>query len=105
MKSSLLETIATHEESLQATVDSVEAEAAAALETAKAEATALLVQAHQDLEEELAGLRSNGAQAREDERIAIETAATTKVETMRENSVTKRSALVKEILGIILPGK
>lgn len=104
MRKSLLETVAEHEEGLLAEVSAAEEEGRGIVETAQAQAATTLSEAYHEAESEIAELRRKAGIAREKERLEIEEDAVDKVRAIREESADKRSAVVEEFLGLVLPG-
>ena len=100
---SLLETIAGHETSLMADLDRAHEEARQIIEAAHIEAATLLQDTSAKLDSELATMRRDAAQAREEERISIEKATADKVEQIRDASAARMGDVRQELIARILP--
>jgi len=103
METSLLETVAAHEQKLLAEVDTTEAEGRALVESAHAEAASLLAQAHRSLDRDVAGLRRQAAAQRDEDSRRIEESAAQEVRAIHAALADRRAAVESEILGFLLP--
>lgn len=101
---SLLESVAAHETALMKELEQAREEARALVEVAHTEGAALQQETNARLDEEVAGLRREAAQAREAERAKIQQDTASRVEQIRQES-SKRVAVVRdELIARIVPG-
>lgn len=101
---SLLETVAEHESALMADLERAREEARQMVEAAHAESAATFQEAGAALDTDLAGMRRKAAQAREEERAAIEAATARDVERIRNESAGRTQEIRQELIARILPG-
>lgn len=100
---SLLESVAQHEKSLMADLDRAREEARQIVEAAHVESASVQQETNNKLEAEIAILRKDAAKAREEVRVAIQTAAAEKVQSIRNESASRTDKVRAELLSRILP--
>ncbi len=100
---SLLETVAQHEKSLMADLESAREEARQIIDAAHLEGATTLQETNTKLEADIAVLRRDAAQAREEVRVTIQKATTEKVEAIRSESAGRTPQVRAELLARILP--
>jgi len=100
---SLLENVAQHEKSLMADLDRAREEARQVIESAHAKGAAALQESNARLDAEIAALRRDAAQEREEVRTKIQREAAEQVEAIRRESAERTAAVREDLLARILP--
>ena len=100
---SLLESVAQHEKSLTADLDRTREEARQIVEVAHADSASVLQDTNTKLEADIATLRREAAQEREQVRSAIQKATEESVQSIRSESADRTADVRSELLARILP--
>ena len=100
---SLLESVAQHEKSLMADLDRTREEARQIVEVAHADSASVLQDTNTKLEADIATLRREAAQEREQVRSAIQKATEESVQSIRSESADRTADVRSELLARILP--
>lgn len=100
---SLLESVAQHEKSLMADLDRARDEARQIIDTAHLDSATALQESNVKLEADIAVLRRDAAQAREEVKVTIQKATAEKVQAIRSESAGRTPQVRAELLARILP--